>query len=240
MMLNLRRNMPALVVTFLSLTTASAPAHAETVMSTSTVPTEVIEATAPADPALDRQLDALLGRERKAFQAVSGKRIKRLATTPRSSFGTPGTIKVSYSRDWIDGQPARKGGAEWACLAEALYFEARGETVKGQFAVAEVILNRVKSGLYPGSVCGVIHQGTGRKYQCQFTYTCDGYSDAIREPAAYSRVGKIAWLMLNGAPRALTAGATHYHTNAVNPAWARKFPRTARIGVHSFYRHPRS
>nr|WP_244867890.1 cell wall hydrolase [Vannielia litorea] len=239
-MLNLRRKPSALVALLLGLTTAFAPATAETVMSTSTVPTEVIDATQPTDPQLDRRLDALLGQERKAFQAVSGKRIKRLATTPRSSLGTPGSIKVSYGRGWIDSQPSRKGGAEWACLAEALYFEARGETVKGQFAVAEVILNRVNSGLYPSTVCGVIHQGTGRKYQCQFTYTCDGYSDAIREPAAYERVGKIAWLMLNGAPRQLTAGATHYHTNAVRPSWARKFPRTARIGVHSFYRHPSS
>ncbi|WP_254695325.1 cell wall hydrolase [Oceanicola sp. D3] len=233
--------MPALVLSLLGLTAATMPATAETVMSTSTVPTEVIEAGAPTDPEMNQRLDALLGQERKAFQAVSGKRIKRLATAPRSTFGKPGSIKVSYSRQWVDSQPrVSNGGAEWACLAEALYFEARGETVKGQFAVAEVILNRVDSGLYPSTVCAVVNQGTGRKYQCQFTYTCDGYSDAIREQAAYDRVGKIAWLVLNGAPRQLTGGATHYHTNAVRPSWARQFPRTARIGVHSFYRHPRS
>ena len=240
-MQKLRRNLPALAFALLGLTTAIAPAHAETVMSTSTAPSAVILASAPTDPELDQRLDALLGQERKAFQAVGGKRIKRLATTPRGTYGTPGSIEVSYSGGWIDSQPrVSNGGAEWACLAEALYFEARGETVKGQFAVAEVILNRVNSGLYPGSVCGVIHQGTGRRYQCQFTYTCDGYSDAIREPAAYERVGKIAWLMLNGAPRQLTSGATHYHPNAVRPSWSRSFKRTAQIGVHSFYRHPRS
>ncbi|SIN82959.1 cell wall hydrolase [Vannielia litorea] len=236
-MLNPRRTLPALAVALLSLTTAAAPAHAETVMSTSTAPTAVIEASAPVDPGLDRQLDALLGQERKAFEAVGGKRIKRLATAPRGTYGTPGSIDVKYSAGWIDSQPrVTSGGSEWSCLAEALYHEARGETIKGQFAVAEVILNRVSSRAFPGSVCGVIHQGTGRKYQCQFTYTCDGYSDAIRERGAYERVAKVAWLMLNGAPRTLTNGATYYHTNAVRPSWSRKFKRTAQIGVHSFYR----
>ena len=80
--------------------------------------------------------------------------------------------------------PVAKGGKEWACLTEALYFEARGETVKGQFAVAEVILNRVSSPSFPDTICGVINQGTGRKFACQFTYTCDGRAEVIREPKA--------------------------------------------------------
>jgi spore germination cell wall hydrolase CwlJ-like protein len=108
--------------------------------------------------------------------------------------------------------------------------------VKGQVAVAEVILNRRDSGLFPNSVCGVVHQGTGRKYQCQFTYSCDGYSEAIREKAAYARVARIARLMLDGAPRALTGGATYYHNHTVNPRWARRFAMTATIGAHRFYR----
>lgn len=147
--------------------------------------------------------------------------------------------QITYSRSWIDARPdVKRTDEEWQCLAEALYFEARGESVKGQFAVAEVILNRVDSGAYPNTLCGVINQGTGRKYQCQFTYTCDGIAEKIREPDAYERVGKVARLMIDGAPRKLTDGATHYHTKAVNPNWARKFPRTATIGVHHFYRQP--
>ncbi len=147
--------------------------------------------------------------------------------------------QISYSRSWIDARPEVKTtDAQWQCLAEALYFEARGETVKGQFAVAEVIMNRVDHGAYPDSLCGVINQGTGRKYQCQFTYTCDGIAEKIHEPDAYERVGKIARLVIDGAPRVLTDGATHYHTKAVNPKWARSFPRTATIGVHHFYRQP--
>ncbi|SLN23824.1 Spore cortex-lytic enzyme precursor [Roseovarius albus] len=147
-------------------------------------------------------------------------------------------IEMEYTRKWLASQPEVKGDAEWACLSEALYFEARGESVKGQFAVAEVILNRVDSANYPDTVCGVINQGTGKKYQCQFTYTCDGHKEVIHEPKAYSQVGKVAGFMLGGAERQLTDGATHYHTKAVNPRWARKFPRTATIGVHHFYRQP--
>ena len=135
-------------------------------------------------------------------------------------------------------RPVAKGGEQWRCLAEALYFEARGESVKGQFAVAEVIMNRVDSARFPNSVCGVIHQGTGRKYQCQFTYTCDGHAEVIAEHKAFERVGKVAKLVIGGAPRALTAGATYYHTKAVSPKWSRKFARTTTIGVHHFYRHP--
>ena len=141
-----------------------------------------------------------------------------------------------HSEAWLRAQADASGGEEWKCLTEALYFEARGERADGLFAVAEVILNRVDSRSFPNSVCGVVHQGTGRKYACQFTYTCDGHKEVISEPAAFARVGKVAKLMLDGAPRPLTKGATYYHTKAVSPKWSRKFHRTATIGVHHFYR----
>ena len=83
--------------------------------------------------------------------------------------GKPTVVDVEYSLSWIDAQPAPTGGEDLKCLAEALYFEARGETVAGQFAVAEVIVNRSKSSIFPDTICGVISQGTGRKYQCQST-----------------------------------------------------------------------
>ncbi|WP_299970639.1 cell wall hydrolase [uncultured Roseobacter sp.] len=145
--------------------------------------------------------------------------------------------KVEFSKKWLDAQPDPQGGPELQCLAEALYFEARGETVKGQFAVAEVILNRVDSERFPGSACGVINQGTGKKYQCQFTYTCDGYKEVIAEPRAYARVAKVARAALDGRPPELTEGATHYHTTAVNPRWSKVYTKTAAIGDHIFYRH---
>jgi spore germination cell wall hydrolase CwlJ-like protein len=144
---------------------------------------------------------------------------------------------VEFSKDWLDAQPKASGGKEWECLAQALYFEARGETVKGQFAVAEVILNRVKSERFPGSACGVINQGTGKKYQCQFTYTCDGLKEVINEPRAYERVSKVARAALDGTAPKVTKGATHYHTRAVNPRWSKVYTKTAAIGTHIFYRH---
>ncbi|MEM6636581.1 MAG: cell wall hydrolase [Pseudomonadota bacterium] len=137
--------------------------------------------------------------------------------------------------------PAASGGAEWECLAEALYFEARGEGLMGQFAVGEVILNRVASIGFPDTVCGVVQQGTGRgKYKCQFTYNCDGQAEVFNEQLAYERVAKVARILLDGADRRLTSGATHYHTKHVSPRWAKTFDQTAIIGVHHFYRAPAS
>lgn len=144
---------------------------------------------------------------------------------------------ANFSKTWLDSRPSPQGGEEWRCLSEALYFEARGETVKGQFAVAEVILNRVKSSRFPDTLCGVIRQGTGKKYQCQFTYTCDGHKEVIAEPKAFERVSKVARVAIDGVTEELTEGATHYHTTSVRPNWARVYTKTARIGVHVFYRH---
>lgn len=203
-------------------------AAAEATLSTSTDPTA----------SLDDRLTGLLGAEKRAFAAVPGRRLEAIAEAKARA--AEAQREVSYSRRWIDRQPPRRSGREWRCLAEALYFEARGESVKGQFAVAEVILNRVDSPLYPGTVCGVVNQGTGERYRCQFTYTCDGRAERIHEPRAWERVGKVAWIMLNGGPRSLTEGATHYHTRSVRPSWAQRFPRTTAIGYHLFYRHPRS
>lgn len=175
-------------------------------------------------------VDKLFEAERKALNSMSEDRLASYLERPE--------LDIEYSRNWLASQSFKAGGAEWRCLAEALYFEARGESVKGQFAVAEVIMNRVDSANFPDSVCSVIHQGTGRKYQCQFTYTCDGYKEVIAEPRAFDLTSKIAHLMVKGAPRPLTSGATHYHTRAVSPRWSRKFPRTISIGVHHFYRMP--
>ena len=150
----------------------------------------------------------------------------------------PNVPPIRYARSFLAELPAATGGDDWRCLTEALYFEARGEDMRGIFAVAEVILNRVDSVRFPATVCDVVTQGTGARYQCQFTYTCDGLAETVREPRSWARVGKIARLMLDGAPRRLTSGATHYHTRAVDPRWASTFARVSTIGEHHFYRMP--
>ena len=193
-----------------------------------------------ANEVLESRLSALLGQEREALSVVPDARLSSLTTPPtpvaRDMKTAPGNL--DYSMSFLASLPQASGGDEWDCMAKALYHEARGETAKGMFAVGEVILNRVDSPDYPNSICGVVYQGTGRKYACQFTWTCDGRSDAINETRAFARVGKVARLLMDGAPRELTDGATHYHTTAVSPSWARRFPQTARYGVHLFYRQP--
>lgn len=159
------------------------------------------------------------------------------ARKPLAGKGGGKVPAIRYDAAWLGAQPMPQvAGAEWQCLATAIYFEARGETLAGQFAVAEVILNRRDSGLYPRSVCRVVGQRGGGG--CQFSYVCDGRADVMREPGPRAVSGKIAALMLAGAPRVLTDGATHFHTGAVRPAWARRFLQTAKIGAHYFYRQP--
>ncbi|MDX8351357.1 cell wall hydrolase [Cognatiyoonia sp. IB215182] len=192
-----------------------------------------------ADDLLASRLGAILGQERQALAVVPDTRMTMLTSLPPASErGVATQSGVVYDRAYLASLPVVDGDDEWACLAEALYFEARGETVRGMFAVGEVILNRVDSSAYPNTLCAVINQGTGRKYACQFTYTCDGLAETIGEPRSWERVGKVAQLLMEGTPRALTGGATHYHTKAVNPSWAQRFPRTAAIGSHYFYRQP--
>lgn len=192
-----------------------------------------------ADELLASRLGALLGQERQALAVVPDSRLAALTSLPPADErGLATRSGVIYDRSFLSVQPSASGGAQWECLAEALYFEARGESVRGIFAVGEVILNRVDSQLFPDTLCTVINQGTGRKYACQFTYTCDGLAETIAEPRAWERVGKVARLLIDGTNRDLTGGATHYHTKAVNPNWARVYPRTATIGSHHFYRKP--
>jgi spore germination cell wall hydrolase CwlJ-like protein len=177
-----------------------------------------------------QQAQALADIESKGLQAVGSKRLEAMIAASDAA------SDVEFTRNWLAQQPKASGGEQWKCLSEAIYFEARGETVKGQFAVAEVIINRVKSARFPGSLCTVINQGTGKKYQCQFTYTCDGNAEVISEPRAYDEVSKIARAVLDGKVPTLTDGATYYHTTAVSPRWSRVFTRTTKIGVHLFYR----
>jgi hypothetical protein len=179
-------------------------------------------------------LDQLMGVEAASLQGLAASRLRQLATpftTPRT--GPDPRIMNAAELDAL-GTP--HGDADWRCLTEALYFEARGEPIDGQYAVAEVILNRVDHVNFPSSICGVVTDGTGRQFACQFTYTCDGRPEDITNPVAWNRLGHIARIMIDGAPRDLTAGATHYHADWVNPRWASLYPQTADIGIHHFYR----
>jgi spore germination cell wall hydrolase CwlJ-like protein len=123
------------------------------------------------------------------------------------------------------------------CLAEAVYFEARGEAVRGQVAVAQVVLNRAFSGYYPTTVCGVVYQNKYRHFACQFTFACDNNPDVIREPDMWERAKKISKAMLDGQIWLPEVGkSTHYHAYWVRPSWVNEMKRTYKFGVHTFYR----
>jgi spore germination cell wall hydrolase CwlJ-like protein len=121
------------------------------------------------------------------------------------------------------------------CLSDVVYFEARGEAVRGQIAVAQVIMNRVFSPFYPNDVCGVVLQRNSRG--CQFSYNCDGIPNVVTEPIAYVRAKHIAHDMLVGKlwmPE--VAKATHYHAYWVHPDWVNEMKTISTLGVHTFYR----
>jgi spore germination cell wall hydrolase CwlJ-like protein len=135
---------------------------------------------------------------------------------------------------------AEHEGSEVDCLAEAVYYEARSEDTKGQMAVAEVVLNRVKNPHFPKSVCAVVFQGRYRETGCQFTFTCDGSMKSAPAGEAWDRARAVALHVMMGLNTPVTNNATHYHTDYVNPYWKAGMVETATLGTHIFYRFPKT
>lgn len=126
---------------------------------------------------------------------------------------------------------------EQRCLTAGIYFEARGEPVKGQAAVAQVILNRVRNPAYPKTVCGVVYQNKRWRNRCQFSFACDGIRDRVRSKRHWNIAGDVAMAVTAGKIWLDEVGSsTHYHATYVRPKWARKMKRVGRIGLHIFYR----
>ena len=135
----------------------------------------------------------------------------------------------------LTGKPLAKAEK---CLADAVYFEARGEPYKGQQAVAQVVMNRVFSGYYPNDVCGVVYQNAGRHLACQFTFACEGKDlNKVDEPDMWEQAKQIAKDMLDGKIWLAEVGhATHYHAYWVHPSWVHEMTKLYKLGVHTFYR----
>lgn len=131
--------------------------------------------------------------------------------------------------------------SEVECLALNTYHEARGESLAGQYAVADVVLNRVESSNYPNSVCDVVFQarrwqGNPIRNKCQFSWYCDGKADDPEETDAWMKAIEVsANIMYDNKFRGLTEGATHYHTHYVDPIWNRNMKLIGTIGDHIFY-----
>ena len=132
---------------------------------------------------------------------------------------------------------------EMWCLAQNIYYEARGSNRADRMAVADVVINRVQHTYYPNTICGVVQQG--KQYasgamirnKCQFSWYCDGKSDWPKDIDAWVEAQQIAYNMIAFQDaRGITEGATHYHADYVKPSWAKDFHLVGRIGVHIFYR----
>lgn len=162
--------------------------------------------------------------------------------------GLPATLRASIADDaapaYADAAPPflaqmrSQDDAQRAaeCLTAAVYYEARSETVDGQRAVAQVVLNRVRDRAFPHSVCGVVYQGSNRRTGCQFSFTCDGSMAHRRDPFSWERARAVAEAALAGSVYAPVGGATFYHTSAILPWWASSLARIGSVGAHIFYR----
>jgi hypothetical protein len=123
------------------------------------------------------------------------------------------------------------------CLAEGIYFEARGESESGQAAVAQVILNRVRNPAYPETICGVVYQNEQRRNKCQFSFACDGRAEIIRSQRAWTTALRIGREVTDGKIWIDQVGdSTHYHAKYVSPRWGRRMIKVDKIGTHIFYR----
>jgi len=143
-------------------------------------------------------------------------------------FGAP-SLDVAQA---VNASKAR----ELDCLTQAVYFEARGESQRGQAAVATVIMNRVKNPKFPKTVCGVVYQGSDHRNGCQFSFACDGMVERVAESTAWSRARQVAARALSGVALRDVGSATHFHTTNVSPQWGSQMLRVAQVGLHVFYR----
>ena len=147
---------------------------------------------------------------------------------------------------------------ELYCLAQNIYFEAKSEPLAGQYAVADVVLNRVNDTRYPNTICEVVQEGPikeswktkqdttlsdderiyyPRKNRCQFSWYCDGKADNVRDSDAWRIAQEVAFRIVEeNRMRGITEGATHYHADYVSPKWASKIQLVGSISTHIFYR----
>ena len=161
--------------------------------------------------------------------------IVRAATAPAQTtqVAQSGSAGAKLYAALIDPKDSAR---QMRCLAEAVDFESRSEPEAGQAAVAQVVLNRVRSGIFPTDVCGVVYQDANRPFACQFSFACEGKSLRIEEPAAWAVATRIAAEVVSGAnynPR--LAEALNYHATYVYPFWAPTLRRVDKIGMHIFY-----
>lgn len=201
---------------------AAAPSAASFPAASKAIPVVVVAVTDAAEP--DR-VSAFLSRTAA---------LKPLEAALRRAFA-PASAPPPTRRPPPSGRRVARGATPEACLAQAVYYEARGEPAEGQAAVAQVVLNRSRSGVHPTDLCGVVFEGAARP-GCQFSFACDGRLGGRRpDPVAWRRAEEVAAATLSGRTRPELDGALNYHADYVRPRWAAGLQRTAEIGRHIFY-----
>jgi spore germination cell wall hydrolase CwlJ-like protein len=174
-----------------------------------------------------------------ALDAIAG-----IAPTSATPMPVLASEQLAYARatapvtgGFSTGTAMQVSDKELWCLATAIYFEARGESYRGQVAVAQVVLNRVKDYRYPDTICGVVFQNQSRRNSCQFSFACDGIPETINDRTSWAQAEDIAKRFTNGELYLTeVANATHYHATYVRPAWAPRMTKLTQIGLHVFYK----
>ena len=179
-----------------------------------------------------------------ALDAIAGIAPTTAPLVPENPMPVLASEQLAYARatapvtgGFASGQVIATNDKELWCLATAIYFEARGESYRGQVAVAQVVQNRVKDHRYPDTICGVVFQNQSRRNACQFSFACDGIPETINDQRSWAQAQDIAKRFTNGELYLTEVGnATHYHATYVRPAWAPRMTKVTQIGLHVFYK----
>ena len=175
--------------------------------------------------------------------------IDQIVPMPNAIMPIATPVAVAYARETtpatafdllVDKQGKKVSEKELWCMATAIYFEARGESYRGQVAVGQVVMNRLAHKIYPKTICGVVFQNQHMRNACQFSFACDGIAETITEAKPWAQAEEIAKGVINGTLYLTEVGhATHYHATYVYPHWAPKLKKNTKIGHHIFYQFKR-
>lgn len=188
------------------------------------------------EPALEAPVLAYAAEPEATPATPALEAIGKATVTAKVAAPVPADLPASIRQARGLPPPSMLASTERECLATAVYFEARGEPLSGQVAVAQVVLNRVANPRYPDSICEVVYQNDHRRNACQFSFACDGLPEAALEDKAWERARKVSDEVVAGQAKLQTvAAATHYHATYVDPYWAPAMQRLTKIGAHVFY-----
>jgi len=212
-----------------------APMPEAVVATTTTPPDDMPIAVASVDPGLAAEALAAIDQVAPGSDVPQPLEMSQKLAYARADL--PATV--------FDGTVSDKSGKKYSekelwCMATAIYFEARGESYRGQIAVGQVVMNRVAHKLYPDTICGVVYQNQHKRNACQFSFACDGIPEKVTEQKAWDQAMTIAKDVISGREYIADVGySTHYHATYVYPHWAPRMKKNTKIGLHVFYQFKR-